>query len=104
LVKHPLALGSGGISREQLRRTARRWRLGALVLPNIVWLGLFMLGPLLTLLVISFRGHEACRGIQDTWTLAHYANFLTDAYHLDLLLRTMRLTRTKPRPSPTGSR
>lgn len=79
------------MSREQPRRAARRWRSGALVLPNMVWLGLFMLGPLLTLLVISFRGYEAGRGIQDTWTLAHYANFLTDAYHLDILLRTMRL-------------
>lgn len=64
---------------------------GLLVLPNLAWLALFMLGPLLTLLVISFRGYEAGRGIQDSWTLAHYVNFLTDAYHLEILGRTMRL-------------
>jgi putative spermidine/putrescine transport system permease protein len=64
---------------------------GGLVVPNLVWLALFMAGPLLTLFVISFRGYEAGRGIQDSWTLAHYGNFLTDPYHLDILLRTMRL-------------
>lgn len=69
----------------------KRGGAGGLVLPNLVWLLLFMLGPLLTLLVISFRGYEAGRGIQDSWTLAHYANFLTDAYHLEILGRTMRL-------------
>jgi putative spermidine/putrescine transport system permease protein len=64
---------------------------GGLVVPNLVWLALFMAGPLLTLFVISFRGYEAGRGIQDFWTLSHYVNFLTDAYHLEILGRTMRL-------------
>jgi putative spermidine/putrescine transport system permease protein len=73
------------------RAASRQWSAGGLVLPNLAWLALFMLGPLLTLLVISFRGYEAGRGIQDSWTLSHYANFLTDPYHLDILARTMRL-------------
>jgi len=72
------------------RRMNRRGA-GLLVLPNLLWLALFMLGPLLTLFVISFRGYEAGRGIQDFWTLSHYVNFLTDAYHLEILGRTMRL-------------
>jgi putative spermidine/putrescine transport system permease protein len=72
-------------------RAGRSWGAGALVLPNLAWLVLFMLGPLLTLFVISFRGYEAGRGIQDSWTVAHYANFLTDPYHLEILGRTMRL-------------
>ena len=72
------------------RRMNRRGA-GLLVLPNLAWLALFMLGPLLTLFVISFRGYEAGRGIQDFWTLSHYVNFLTDAYHLEILGRTMRL-------------
>jgi ABC-type sugar transport system permease subunit len=29
------------------------------VLPNLVWLALFMIGPLVTLFVISFRGYVA---------------------------------------------
>jgi putative spermidine/putrescine transport system permease protein len=73
------------------RNGSRRSGAGGLVLPNLGWLALFMLGPLLTLFVISFRGYEAGRGIQDNWTLAHYVNFLTDPYHLDILARTMRL-------------
>ena len=72
-------------------RRMRRRGAGLLVLPNLAWLALFMLGPLLTLFVISFRGYEAGRGIQDFWTLSHYVNFLTDAYHLEILGRTMRL-------------
>lgn len=62
-----------------------------LVVPNLVWLALFMLGPLITLFVISFRGYAAGRGIQDSWTLGHYVAFLTDPYHLDILWRTLRL-------------
>lgn len=68
-----------------------RWRAGGLVPPNLAWLALFMLGPLLTLLVISFRGYETGRGIQDSWTLSHYVSFLTDPYHVDILARTMKL-------------
>jgi len=62
-----------------------------LLFPNGVWLALFMLGPLITLFVLSFRGYEAGRGIQDSWTLAHYRAFLTDDYHLAILWRTLRL-------------
>ena len=62
-----------------------------LVLPNLIWLALFMLGPLITLFVISFRVYEPGRGIQDAWTVSHYLAFVTDAYHLDILLRTLRL-------------
>ncbi|WP_291296876.1 ABC transporter permease [Elioraea sp.] len=63
----------------------------ALVLPNFAWLALFMLGPLITLFVISFRTYEAGRGIQDAWTIAHYVAFVADPYHLGILLRTLRL-------------
>jgi putative spermidine/putrescine transport system permease protein len=72
-------------------RVRRGWGAGALALPNLAWLLLFMLGPLLTLFAISFRGYEAGRGIQDTWTIAHYLSFLADPYHLEILGRTMRL-------------
>lgn len=63
----------------------------ALVLPNFAWLALFMLGPLITLFVISFRAYEAGRGIQDAWTIGHYVAFVADPYHLGILLRTLRL-------------
>ena len=68
-----------------------RQRGAPLVLPNLVWLALFMLGPLITLFVISFRVYEPGQGIQDAWTVGHYLAFVTDAYHLDILLRTLRL-------------
>ena len=68
-----------------------RSRGGALVLPNALWLALFMLGPLLTLLAISFRGYVAGRGIQDNFTVSHYVAFITDAHYLGILLRTLRL-------------
>jgi putative spermidine/putrescine transport system permease protein len=79
-----------------LRRAPRETREGRpkgvpLVLPNLVWLALFMVGPLLVLFLISLRGYEAGQGIQDRWTLDHYVAFLTDPYHLGILLRTLRL-------------
>ena len=64
-------------------------RAGWLVVPNLVWLLLFMIGPLLMLLAISFRGYQAGIGILDTWELGNYLRFVTDPFYLAILLRTV---------------
>lgn len=62
---------------------------GLLLAPNLLWLLLFMIGPLLMLLAISFRGYQAGVGILDTWEIGHYLKFVTDPFYLAILLRTV---------------
>jgi putative spermidine/putrescine transport system permease protein len=60
-----------------------------LLAPNLLWLVLFMIGPLLMLLAVSFRGYQAGVGILDTWEVGQYLKFATDPFYLSILLRTV---------------
>lgn len=60
-----------------------------LVVPNLCWLLAFMIGPLLMLLAISFRGYQAGVGILDTWELGNYWRFVADPFYLAILVRTV---------------
>jgi putative spermidine/putrescine transport system permease protein len=62
---------------------------GLLLAPNLLWLLLFMIGPLLMLLVISFHGYQAGAGILDTWEIGNYLKFVADPFYLAILLRTV---------------
>jgi putative spermidine/putrescine transport system permease protein len=72
------------------RRERRDWSPLLLAAPNLLWLFLFLVGALVVLGTISFRGYEAGgRGILDTWELSHYRAFLLDPFLLDILLRSL---------------
>ena len=89
----------------QERRDYRRWltwRLdghdtnalvpGLLVLPNLVWMTVFLVGALGLLAAISLRGYQAGgKGITDTWELTHYIAFLSDPYYLEIMWRSVKL-------------
>ena len=62
---------------------------GLLLAPNLLWLLLFMIGPLLVLLIISFHGYQAGVGILDTWEIGNYLKFVADPFYLEILLRTV---------------
>ena len=69
------------------------WLPYLLAAPNVLWLLLFMAGALGVLFVMSFRGYEAGgRGILATWELTHYKAFLTDRFHLDILVRSLLMS------------
>jgi putative spermidine/putrescine transport system permease protein len=75
------------------RREKRDWSPYLLAAPNVIWLLLFMAGALGVLFVMSFRGYEAGgRGILPTWELTHYEAFLTDRFHLDILVRSLLMS------------
>jgi putative spermidine/putrescine transport system permease protein len=74
--------------RAALAAALRPW---ALLGPNLLWLGLFMAAPLSLLLVISFKGYEAGRGIVDLWQVANYVRFLSDPFYRQVLLDTLLL-------------
>lgn len=59
--------------------------------PNILWLLVFMIGPLLVLGVISFKGYKSGHGIIDTWQISNYTKFLFDPYYLGVLGATLRI-------------
>ena len=61
----------------------------ALLGPNMLWLALFMAGPLALLLVISFKGYVAGQGVVDTWQVTNYTKFLGDPYNRGVLMRTL---------------
>lgn len=75
-------------------RAARRdWSPLLLALPNVAWLGLFLVGALGLLAVMSLRGYEAGgRGILPTWELTHYRAFLGDPFFLDILVRSLGMS------------
>lgn len=74
-------------------RSDRNWRGAllpwALLSPNVLWLLLFMVGPLAILFAISFKGYESGRGIIDTWQIANYVRFLSDPFNRGVLLTTL---------------
>lgn len=60
-----------------------------LLAPNVLWLALFMLGPIVMLGTISFHEYQAGVGILDAWSLDNYAHFLGDPFYRDVLWRTL---------------
>lgn len=89
----PVAI-SPDAPRAGLERTPKRdWSPLLLALPNVAWLGLFLVGALVLLGVMSLRGYEAGgRGILPTWELTHYRAFLTDPFFLDILVRSLSMS------------
>jgi putative spermidine/putrescine transport system permease protein len=82
------SVGSSRLNRERID-----WAPYFLILPNFVWLLLFMAGALLILAVTSFRGYEpGGRGIVGTWELTHYIAFLTDSFFLNVLWRSLLIS------------
>jgi putative spermidine/putrescine transport system permease protein len=59
--------------------------------PNLVLIGLLMLGPLLLLARISFDAYEAGSGIIDTWQISNYTKFLFDPFYREVLWGTLLL-------------
>ena len=75
------------------RAPTRDWSPVLLALPNVAWLGLFLVGALALLGFMSLRGYEAGgRGILPTWELTHYRSFLTDPFFLDILMRSLGMS------------
>ncbi|MCF3935701.1 ABC transporter permease [Acuticoccus sp. M5D2P5] len=72
------------------RRERRDWTQVLLVLPNTVWLLLFMVGALFFLFLMSLRGYEpGGRGMLDTWELSNYWAFISDPFYLKILGRSL---------------
>jgi putative spermidine/putrescine transport system permease protein len=71
------------------RQTARLPYL--LLAPNVVWLALFMLGPIVMLGAISLHEYRAGVGILDIWSADNYAHFLGDPFYRDVLWRTLSM-------------
>jgi putative spermidine/putrescine transport system permease protein len=74
-----------------------RWldRSGAgLLSPSLILLLVGFLAPVALMLPISFRPYVPGQGIGDTFTLQHYARFVTDDYYLEIFGRTILLGTT----------
>ncbi len=70
----------------------RRDRLGLLLLlPLVLLLTFVFLLPVLSLVPTSLRPYVAGRGIGTGFTLEHYVGALTDAFYLEILIRTITL-------------
>lgn len=66
-----------------------------LLAPNVLWMLVFLVGGLIYLFFVSFRGYvPGGSGIQDTWELTHYANFLFDPYHMRIMGRSIYISLT----------
>ena len=62
-----------------------------LITPNLLLIGLFMLGPLLLLARISLEGYQSGQGIIETWQLSNYSKFLFDRFYRQVLVGTLVL-------------
>ena len=62
-----------------------------LLAPNVLWLALFMLGPIVMLGTISLHDYQAGVGILGTWGVDNYARFLGDPFYRDVLWRTLSM-------------
>lgn len=62
-----------------------------LLAPNVFWLALFMVGPIVMLGAISLHSYEAGKGILENWTPENYIQFLGDEFYRDILWRTLAL-------------
>ncbi|MCB8821061.1 ABC transporter permease [Microvirga rosea] len=57
----------------------------------LFFFGLVIL-PLCLTVILSFHAYDHSKGIQDTFTLSHYAAVVTDEYYLSIFLRTLRIS------------
>ena len=58
--------------------------------PNLVFMGLFLLGAMLVLIDVSLRVYEAGgAGVTDQRTVQNYADFLLDPYFLQIVWRSV---------------
>lgn len=57
---------------------------------GLLFLGLVIL-PLVLTLILSFHVYDHTKGIQDGFTLGHYATVLSDDYYLGIFWRTLRV-------------
>ena len=64
------------------------WLLAA---PGALLFAALVLVPLALTVVLSFHAYDVARGVQDEFTLAHYAAILSDSYFLNIFWRTLRL-------------
>jgi len=56
----------------------------------LFFVGMVLL-PLALTIVLSFHAYDHSSGIQDTFTLSHYASIITDEYYLSIFWRTLRI-------------
>jgi putative spermidine/putrescine transport system permease protein len=63
----------------------------ALATPSLVWIAIFLAGPLFLLGRISFEGYVSGQGILETWQLDNYRRVLTDSLFLRVIGNTMIL-------------
>lgn len=63
--------------------------------PNLVFMGLFLLGAMLVLIDVSLRVYEAGgAGVTDQRTVQNYADFLLDPYFLQIVWRSVVMAMT----------
>ena len=89
-------LATGEPEQKHPGRPALTARLGeaagwVLLGPNILWLLVFMAGPLGLLFVISLYGYVPGRGLIETWRIDNYTRFLFDPAYRDVLLNSLIL-------------
>jgi putative spermidine/putrescine transport system permease protein len=71
----------------------RNWGFGTapLVLPQVIWIALFLVAPLIVILVFSFWTYTGS-GAKADFTLKNYLDFFESAKYLKTLWLTLRLT------------
>ncbi|GAB1583499.1 ABC transporter permease [Phyllobacterium phragmitis] len=70
------------------RPSATPW---LLVSPGAVLFAGLVIVPLVLTVILSFLTYDYNAGIGDGYTLAHYAQVLSDSYYLEIFWRTLRL-------------
>jgi putative spermidine/putrescine transport system permease protein len=59
--------------------------------PGALFFAGLVLLPLALTVVLSFHAYDHSSGIQNTFTLSHYAAVVTDEYYLEIFWRTLRI-------------
>jgi putative spermidine/putrescine transport system permease protein len=72
-------------------RGRRRFAPWLLLTPNLLWLAIFLAGPLVLLGIISLHRYQSGRGIIETYDLENYTRFLTDPFYREVLWSTLLL-------------
>jgi len=65
-----------------------------LVWPAVIFVGAFLIYPMLVTLVISFYDFSALKGMSPAFNTGNYAKLLSDPYYLGVLLGTLRISIT----------
>jgi putative spermidine/putrescine transport system permease protein len=72
------------------RRRRRRFGAGLLAAPGVAWMALFLIGPLLMIVYVSFWTQKTFT-IEPTLTLRSWIAFFSSATYLSALLTTLRI-------------